>query len=191
MSPVIVLPAQFNGWTLSRTAADIIRCWSPEGAPPEILFDFSQLNAIRPAGVVFLSNLIWWLYQQGCRVRFVGTEAPSAALSFLDDSMFFAQHCGNPLRRDAAPLATIRPLMQIAHERSHAWLEQNLLPWLASRLRIPEASLYSFKACISELFNNIKDHTVLDVGSIFPKNDVSPYRSRISGSVFQPMFEPR
>jgi signal transduction histidine kinase len=41
------------------------------------------------------------------------------------------------------------------------------VPWLAGRLEISEASIYGFKVCISELFNNIKDHTQLDIGSIF------------------------
>jgi len=57
--------------------------------------------------------------------------------------------------------------VKIAHEQSHAWLQGNLVPWLASRLGIPEASLYSFKNCVAELFNNIQDHTQYDIGSIF------------------------
>ena len=41
------------------------------------------------------------------------------------------------------------------------------MPWLAARLKITQASLYTFKACISELFNNIQDHTQYEIGSIF------------------------
>jgi hypothetical protein len=41
------------------------------------------------------------------------------------------------------------------------------VPWLAAHLRITQPSLYTFKACISELFNNIQDHTRYDIGSIF------------------------
>jgi anti-sigma regulatory factor (Ser/Thr protein kinase) len=43
----------------------------------------------------------------------------------------------------------------------------DLLPWLASQLGISEASLHRFKNCAAELFNNIKDHTQFDIGSIF------------------------
>ena len=50
---------------------------------------------------------------------------------------------------------------------SHSWLQSDLLPWLATRLSINEASLYSVKVCVSELFNNIQDHTRYDIGSIF------------------------
>jgi anti-sigma regulatory factor (Ser/Thr protein kinase) len=46
-------------------------------------------------------------------------------------------------------------------------LGTSLVPWLAGRLAITQASIYPIKACVSELFNNIKDHTRYDIGSIF------------------------
>jgi hypothetical protein len=81
--------------------------------------------------------------------------------------LFFEQHCGEKLRAHASPRSTTRPLVKIAHEQSRAWLEADLLPWLAGRIGITEASLYSFKNCVAELFNNIQDHTQLNIGSIF------------------------
>ena len=71
------------------------------------------------------------------------------------------------LRAEASPRITTRPLVKIAHEQSHAWLQGNLVPWLADRMGITQASLFSFKACVSELFNNIQDHSQFDIGSIF------------------------
>jgi anti-sigma regulatory factor (Ser/Thr protein kinase) len=58
-------------------------------------------------------------------------------------------------------------LVQIAQAESHDWLENNLVPWLAGRLMISQVSLASIKVCVSELFNNIQDHTRYDIGSIF------------------------
>jgi anti-sigma regulatory factor (Ser/Thr protein kinase) len=81
--------------------------------------------------------------------------------------LFFEQHCGGKLSADSTPRDTTRPLQKIAQEDSHAWLETNFVPWLAARLGITQPSLYTFKACISELFNNIQDHTQFDIGSIF------------------------
>jgi hypothetical protein len=52
--PSIVLPGQFDGHALSKLAAAIIDCWSPDGAPSVIIFDFSRLNFIRPAGVALV-----------------------------------------------------------------------------------------------------------------------------------------
>jgi len=164
--PVIALPAQFRGLTLSRLAGDVV-AHAKNGWPPELIFDFGHLDFIRPAGVVFLSNLIHWLHEQHTTVKFQNATRTSSALLYLDDSLFFEQHCGAKVRATASPRGTTRPLKKIAHRDSHAWLGADLVPWLAVQLRITEASLYPFKACASELFNNIQDHTRYDIGSIF------------------------
>lgn len=182
----IILPSQFDGRTLSKVAADVVAC-SPNGRPGDIVnvtFDFSKLTFVRPSGIVFLSNLIWWLRHHGTKVQFTGTDVRTAALTFLDDSLFFEQHCGKKLRATASPRSTTRPLVRIAHAESHAWLEANLVPWLAGRLEISHASIYSFKVCVSELFNNIKDHTQLDIGSIFVQHFPSERDVMISVSDF-------
>jgi anti-sigma regulatory factor (Ser/Thr protein kinase) len=165
-TPVIVLPKQFNGLSLATLAADVAK-HARTGWPSELVFDFSDLAFIRPAGVVFLSNLVHWLNEKKTRVLFRNTKKQTAPLFYLDDSLFFQQHLGSTLRPTASPRPTTRPLLRLAQKDSHAWLQSDLLPWLASRLSINEASLYSVKVCVSELFNNIQDHTRYDIGSIF------------------------
>jgi hypothetical protein len=128
--PVIALPAQFKGLTLSKLARAVVD-GCPNWPPGEISFDFSRLKFIRPAGVVFLSNLLWWLHYQGTKVTLIGTEGRSAALNFLDDSLFFEQHCGEKLNTSASPRSTTRPLVRIAQKDSHHRLQANLVPWLA------------------------------------------------------------
>lgn len=165
-SPVILVPRQFKGVTISKLANEINeRC--PSGLPDALTLDFQQLAFIRPAGVVFLSNLIWWLHEHGTSVNLINVEREAIALQYLDDSLFFEQHCGHKIRQTSAPRPTTRPLVRIAHEHSHSWLATNLIPWLATSLGLTEASLYELKACLSELFNNIQDHTQFDIGSIF------------------------
>jgi anti-sigma regulatory factor (Ser/Thr protein kinase) len=165
-SPLVFLPAQFEGESLPKLAADVVT-HSQQGWPPEITFDFSTLRFIRPAGVVFLSNLVYWLNEKNTKVSFHNIVRSSPPLAFLDDSLFFEQHCGAKLSAVASPRATTRPLIRIAQRDSHQWLQTNLLPWLASRLNITEASLHTLKVCLSEIFNNIQDHTRHDIGSIF------------------------
>lgn len=179
-APVIRLPHQFDGLTLSKVVADLVAS-SPNKLPEKLVFDFSALTFVRPAGVVFLSNLIHWLGEKGTAVSFVHIERERAALFFLDDSLFFEQHCGSKVRPNAAPRATTRPLIRIAQNDAHHWLETNLLPWLAHRMQITEASLYSLKVCVSELFNNIRDHTRYDIGSIFVQH--FPRENRVVVSV--------
>lgn len=179
----ILIPRQFKGVTLSRVAEDIAqRC--PDGLPRELVFDFKDLKFIRPAGVVFLSNLFWWIHERGTKVRLINADADSAALRYLDDSLFFEQHCGQKIRPCSSPRSTTKPLMRIAHSESHGWLEFTLVPWLASKLNLTEASLYTIKTCLSELFNNIKDHTRLEIGSIFVQHYPAENRINISLSDF-------
>jgi hypothetical protein len=184
--PTIVLPKHFQGRTLSKVAADVVAC-SPDGRPAnlgKVVFDFSKLTFVHPSGIVFLSNLIWWLHHAGTEVQLGGLNALAAAVAFLDDSLFFQQHCGAKLQEHASPRPTTLPLIQIAHERSHAWLETNLVPWLARQLNISEASVGNLKVCVSELFNNIKDHTQFDIGSLFAQHFPNQKRVTVSLSDF-------
>lgn len=182
-APTIELPGQFDGLSLSAVAADVVaKC--PNGWPPKIVIDFKSLRFIRPAGVVFLSNLVHWLHHHGTSVEFTSANVVSSPVRFLDDSLFFEQHCSAKLREGAAPRGTTLPLVKIAHKDSHAWLDLTLVPWMAERLAITKASLYSVKACISELFNNIQDHTQYDIGSIFVQHYPNEKRVTISVSDF-------
>src|SRR5271165_1740925 len=88
-------------------------------------------------------------------------------MKFLDDSLFFNQHMGRKLRPTANPRSTTQPLKRIAHENSYPWLDLRLTPWLAATLGLPKASLRVFQTCLTEIFNNIKDHSALDIGCIF------------------------
>jgi anti-sigma regulatory factor (Ser/Thr protein kinase) len=112
------------------------------------------------------------------------TKKQTPPLFYLDDSLFFEQHCGSKLRPQASPRSTTRPLMRIAHKDSHAWLSTDLVPWLSARLSITPASLYSMKACVSEIFNNIQDHTRFDIGSIFVQHFPNEKEVTISVSDF-------
>src|SRR5262249_5535424 len=78
-APVIILPAQFRGLTLAKVAGDVV-AHAQDGWPLELIFDFGHLNFIRPAGVVFLSNLVHWLHEQNTTVKFRNTTRVFRAL---------------------------------------------------------------------------------------------------------------
>jgi hypothetical protein len=113
--PVILLPRQFEGRTLSRVAADVVS-HAQNGWPAKIIFDFAKLEFIRPAGIVFLSNLAHWLHAKGSTVEFSNCDIKITAVKYLDDSLFFEQHCGNKLSEKSSPRGTTRPLQKIAHK---------------------------------------------------------------------------
>lgn len=162
---VLRLPEQLVGPSLATVASSLVE---PDAEiPPEVSIDFSRLAFIEPVGVTFLSNVCHWLAHQGCKVTFLNTDVRSEALIYLDDSQFFEQHTRQKLNPSSAPRSTTRPLQRVLQSSSHAWLTSNLIPWLASRLSTSEEDLYQLRICLSEIFNNIKDHTAHDVGSIF------------------------
>jgi anti-sigma regulatory factor (Ser/Thr protein kinase) len=175
-----MLPAEFAGLTLPQLAAEVVeKC--PNGLPAELSFDFSRLKFIHPTGITFLSNLIHWLVSEGTSVSLSNTHQNTSALRYLDDSLFFEQHCGEKLRSTARLRQTTLPLQYIAQSKSHAWLESRFVPWLATRLNITQASLGTIKTCISELFINIQDHTTYDIGSMFIQH--FPKKKRVTISV--------
>jgi hypothetical protein len=182
-APVIKLPRRFQGARLSDLAPQV-EAAAGGRIPDHLSIDFAGLEFIRPCGVVFLSNLIHWLAANQCKVTFVECSRTSDPVSYLDDSLFFEEHLGRKLNEAASPRRTTRPLVQIAQPESHAWLDTDLVPWLAARLEITRASLGTLRACVSELFNNIKDHTKLEIGSIFVQHFPNMDRIEIAVSDF-------
>ena len=160
------LPRQLQGTTLAKVADDVVSC-SAGGLPREIAINFAGLGFVRPAAVVFLSNLMWWLHHRGTKVHLCGLENYSAPLKFLDDFCSLSSTAGKRSKLKRLHDRRLGRWLRLPTEQSRAWLETDLLPWLADRIGITEASLYSFKNCVAELFNNIQDHTQFDIGSIF------------------------
>ncbi|SIS88919.1 hypothetical protein SAMN05421759_105138 [Roseivivax lentus] len=161
----VILPRQFRAEELFQQVE--VSFGRFESIPDEVEFDFSGLRFARPSGIVFLSNLTRFLVRHGCTVRYIGMNKRSDAIRFLDDSQFFQQHLGRTLRDDCATRQTTQPLMEVRHQDSHGWIGFTLVPWLSACSGVPVEQMAEFRTCISELFNNISDHTELDVGSIF------------------------
>src|SRR4051794_40301752 len=95
--PVILLPYQLDGVSLSKLASEVSE-HALDGSPRELGFDFSTLGKVRPAGVVFLSNLVHWLAEKETNVEFLNVTGETEVQRFLDDALFFEQHCGQKIR---------------------------------------------------------------------------------------------
>jgi anti-sigma regulatory factor (Ser/Thr protein kinase) len=138
-----------------------------EEIPADVSFDFSKMNFVVPSGIVFLSNLARFLVRQGSEVRFEGLDVGRDCIKFLDDSLFFEQHLGNKLAELSSPRSTTQPLVELRHQVCHSWIHNTLTPWLSNISGVPASGLAEFQTCMSELFNNISDHSTFDVGSVF------------------------
>jgi hypothetical protein len=174
------LPNQLNGGAMRVVVQDFMN-GCPDGLPNEVSIDFARLNFIKPAGVTFLSNFISWLNHQGVRVSFQGHERDADPISFLDDSLFFEQHLGRKLNEWAAPRNTTRPLVHAHHEESQSEIRDRFIPWLARSLGKSRASLHEVQVCLLELFNNIQDHSSLDIGCLFAQH--FPRENRVAIAV--------
>lgn len=161
----VQLPAQFKAEKLFPFIMEKFGTF--ENVPSAVTFDFAALRFIRPSGVVFLSNLTRYLGQRGCEVEYSGLDLGKDPIKFLDDSRFFEVHLDQKLSPDSQPRETTQPLVELRHEFSHAWTHNTLAPWLSNIAGVPIAGLAELQTIMSELFNNIKDHSDNDVGSVF------------------------
>jgi hypothetical protein len=164
----ILLPAQFEGAAMSQLARDVVRRKPAANVwPDRVVFDFQVLRFIKPAGVVFLHNIIRWLQAKKCRVAFLNHKQNRAAINYLRDSLFFHLHFNSDILPNCACRSTTQPLVEIKHEKSNFWIKQTLIPWVAREAKTNEASLYGLQSSMTELFNNILDHSRYDIGSVF------------------------
>jgi hypothetical protein len=165
----ISIPSQLNGAALCRfTDRFAQQCGGK--VPEEVMIDFSSLRFIEPAGVTFLSNFLQWLSYQKAVYKFVNHTMPNEPLRFLDDSSFFETYLGGSVFNFSSRRQTTFPLRVIANEQSHALVNDELIPWLMSRLETNRSTLHGFKVCASEIFNNIQDHSSQHIGSIFAQH---------------------
>ncbi len=176
----LMLPTRLDGQSLRGVIRQFLDGCPDNSIPDEVCLDFQRLSFIKPAGVTFLSNFISWLHFKEVDVTFSGHERNAEAIRFLDDSLFFEQHLGDKLNPNARPRPTTRPLVMINHDHSHAWVRHNFVPWLAAALNLSNASLHPLQVCISELFNNIQDHSSRDIGSAFAQHFPNEQLVRIS-----------
>lgn len=164
---VITLPFRLNSDTMNVLIDQVID-ENHDLKYKKIAFDFGRLDWIDPVGIAVLSNLFEFLKKGGASVRYVGYQSRSGSevIKYLDDSGFFRQYLGKSLNEGAHLRGTTIPLKLVSHQQSFSWIENDLMPWMADRTGLKKASLASTKVCFQEMFNNINDHSTVDVGCI-------------------------
>lgn len=165
MSNTLKLPPYLQEHKLFQ-AVEVFLDANPK-MPSTVIFDFGRVKFIRPPSVTYLSNFSQWLLSLGSEVKFTGLDISREPIAYLDDSQFFQQHTGAPLRANSVCRTTTMPLRQLARRDSHAWLETAFLPWLIDKSGLSKNSLAEVKSSLQEIINNISDHTVFEEGCIF------------------------
>jgi anti-sigma regulatory factor (Ser/Thr protein kinase)/ABC-type transporter Mla MlaB component len=129
--------------------------------PNHVLLDFTKLEEIQVGGVTVLCNLIGYFRHRGMTVEFLGADFCDAH-EFVESSGLMA------LGSDKAvfPKATksFLPIRLVEYSHSHSYMYFDLVPWLAENMGCHARALATLRVCFEEIFNNIRDHSTLNVG---------------------------
>jgi anti-sigma regulatory factor (Ser/Thr protein kinase) len=156
---VIKLPVIFTKDTMYWLIKNLFRALSDR--PKTIAFDFAKLQSIQVGGITTLSNIIEYCRNLGFKIVFRNAGG-CAATHFLQGSGLLTQYQSVPA--DSVARKHFLPLQLVEYDRSFNHVHNQLIPWLAGILGHEERALTSLKAGLGEVFNNIKDHSTVNVG---------------------------
>jgi hypothetical protein len=133
------LTVPFNGLSLSKVAADLA-AHAVNGWPPEVINDFGNLGFVRPAGIVFLSNLFAWMSAHQTKITLTNLRGKRRQVSGRLPVLRAA------LRRKASPgCITTVDNATTDEDRSSAiamagWNTTLFLGWLRACRSLPRAA---------------------------------------------------
>lgn len=135
-----------------------------------ITLDFSSLSAIQVGGVAVICNLIEAARKAGSKVDLAGVEECKAA-KFLKGSGFSDLYVRNSFKNEKnKEHLTLR---LVGYEKSQSYIRDHAIPWIASIIGSDERALGNLQVCLEEIFNNIVDHSTIDVGCTYANFDRS------------------
>ncbi len=156
---VIVLPRTFTRDTMYWLVKNLFD--GIKNRPKTIALDFKNLKKIQVGGITTLSNIIELCRTIGIKTVFRNAGGCEAA-HFLQGSGLLTQYQGTPA--DPAAREAFLPLQLVEYDRSFNHVTNQMIPWLADILGQDVRALTSLKAGLAEVFNNIKDHSTVNVG---------------------------
>ena len=137
-----------------------------------INIDINYIYFTEPAGVVLLFNLFKLLDDQ-IEIVIFDNGSNNLGKRYLYDSGIFDEFLSEVPRKNRR--GTILTLKDIGTEEYYQWHNSTLLHWLRSCTNRYKNDFTAIKTTIEEIFNNIKDHSKVNSGSVYgqyyPKND--------------------
>lgn len=147
-----------------------------------VTLDFTNLTRIQVGGVAVLSNMIEIYKKAGIRPKFIKASTCGAA-SFLDGSGFSMLYLGGAIL-DNKSRNEFLALKLVEYKRSHSYLDDDLVPWISKILSADVRALSTLKVCFQEIFNNIQDHSTVNIGCSCAHYDQSEEKITICISDF-------
>lgn len=129
-----------------------------------IEFDFKEAETLGIRAIVVMSNLIELLYQAEVEVTYLNYEECAAA-DLLKASGFYDRYFNRNVHSRTPTSLQMLPLELVNYSDSHAYIQNRLIPWVEAVLNIPEGAAASIDVCMKEIFNNIVDHSTVNVAS--------------------------
>ncbi|MED3986294.1 ATP-binding protein [Peribacillus simplex] len=180
----IYLPNRLTRLEINELMSKVINR-DKEPISEEIVFNFTNLSFIEPAGVTSLGNLFEWLRKKNVKTTIIWPKEIGKTkwcpIKYLDDSKFFLKYLGRKLNDESSVRETTIPLQNVTYSRSYQWLEATFITWLAGQLGVKIATLGNIKTCLGEVFNNIRDHSSENIGLIYAQH--FPARNKIVISI--------
>lgn len=177
----VPLPHTINHNSLGRFNFQIL-C---QTIPPRVEIDFSDLTFIRSCGVAYLGNFIEFLLHHGCAVNFNGLNSHDRdVIRYLDDAGFFSRYLHRTLSENANLRSTTFPIQAVRLAQVRPWIEADFIPWLSNRTGYPTRTLSGFQGVLSELYNNVADHTQFDIGCLFAQHHPNENRVLVAVADF-------
>jgi anti-sigma regulatory factor (Ser/Thr protein kinase) len=157
----VELPSTFSSHTMYSIIGELLDP-DPKCKHGLVILDFKRLARIKVGGVAVLCNLVEATTAAGGLIHLEGFEDCPAA-EYLYDSGFSALY-GSAQTDERIYGTNFSPLRKVEYSRSHSYITSRLIPWMAGVLQCEEAGLATIQGCLSEIFNNIIDHSSVEVG---------------------------
>jgi anti-sigma regulatory factor (Ser/Thr protein kinase) len=162
---VFEVPADASGSTMAK-AIDGFMSQHAGQLPVEVHVDLRFLKFIKPAAITMLANFCTWLSDLS-QIRFDIPRPETSAVQFLDDGEFFLLIEGIQLRPGYQRRQSSIPLRELRGAQQFHWINNEMLTWLSPTIGISVAGLLPFATAVSELFNNVTDHSTAQSGWAF------------------------
>lgn len=175
----IPLPVILTRDTIYSLVAELFRRLRER--PKIVVLNFSKLEQIQVGGITFLCNIVELLRMMGIQVVFFA-EDWCKANTFLQCSGLLTLY--QPTKYPTRESDVFLPVRLVEYDKSHSYMHEELVPWLARILGHDPRALSSLRVCFDEIFNNIRDHSTIDVGCSAAHFDVSAGKITICISDF-------
>lgn len=127
-----------------------------------VVLDFRRMKKIQVGGIALLSNLIEAMRKARVKVELQNTHNCDASY-FLEGSGFSSLYGVNKKYLPEYASEFLR-LGLVQYDKSVFYIGQTLIPWIGDMLDVEYRALGTVRMCFEEIFNNISDHSTVDVG---------------------------